>query len=66
MTQDEINDSYEPYPMANIYDPNKQTVILLVLNESHFKLLGHYNKIMMYIFDNKTVPLEIRRLFKFE
>ncbi len=66
MTQDEINDSYEPYPMANIYDPNKQTIILLHLNESHFKLLGHYNKIMMYIFDNKTVPLEIRRLFKFE
>jgi hypothetical protein len=55
---------YEPYPTASLYDMNRNTIVLIHENNLHFKLLGHFDDIMITYFDHNTLPLEIKRLFK--
>lgn len=63
LTQNDIDDIYEPYPLALYYDECNPTIILLHENSSHFKLIGHFQGVMNTYFTNNTLPLEIKRLF---
>tara|TARA_Y100000389_G_scaffold11373_1_gene10489 strand:+ start:242 stop:949 length:708 start_codon:yes stop_codon:yes gene_type:complete len=63
LTQNEFTETYEPYPTAISYDKDRDTIILIYENNSHFKLLGHFNDIMITNFNHNTLPLEIKRLF---
>jgi len=63
LTQNEILDIYEPYPIGNIYDSKKNTIFLIHENNLHFKLLGHFDDIMVTNFNNNNIPLELKRLF---
>lgn len=63
LTQDEINDIYEPYLTANIYDSSKNTIFLIHENNIHFKLLGHFDDIMITNFNHNNIPLELKKMF---
>jgi len=64
LTQNELTQTYETYPLCNSYDKTKGSIILLHENEGHFKLVGHFHNIMKVYFTDETLPLEIKRLFK--
>ena len=66
LTQNEFTETYEPYPTAISYNKERDTIILIHENNSHFKLLGHFNDIMITNFNHTTLPLEIKRLFNLE
>ena len=66
LTQNEYTETYEAYPLAYPYNQDRNTIILLHENNSHFKLLGHFNDIMNTNFNHTTLPLEIKRLFNLE
>ena len=63
LTQNELDDIYEPYPLALSYNKDNNTIILLHENSSHFKLIGHFEDIMKTYFTHNSLPLEIKRLF---
>ncbi len=63
LTQNEIEEIYEPYPLALLYNSTNPTIILLHENSSHFKLVGHFQDYMKIYFSNKSLPLEIKKLF---
>ena len=63
LSQNEFDDIYEPYPIGNCYNKDLNSIILVHENNSHFKLLGHFDDIMITNFDDSTLPLEIKRLF---
>ena len=63
LTQNEWTNTYDKYPLATKYDETKDSIIVLHENEGHFKLIGHFNDIMITHFTNKTLPLEIKRLY---
>ena len=64
LTQNEFTDIYEPYPLATIYDPYNNTIILLHVNDAHFKLVGHFQGQMINYFNHTNLPQEIKQLFK--
>ncbi len=63
LTQNEIEEIYEPYPLALLYNSLNPTIILLHENNSHFKLVGHFQDYMKQYFNNRSLPLEIKKLF---
>jgi len=63
LSQNEIMNVYEPYPIGNIYDKNKHTIFLIYENNLHFKLLGYFEGVMINYFNDKNIPLEIKILF---
>ena len=63
LTQNEFTNTYEPYLTATTYDKLRNTVVVIHENNSHFKLVGHFNSSMVTYFDNFTLPLEFKRLF---
>mgnify|MGYP001196520130 CR=1 FL=1 len=63
LTQNELLDIYEPYPIMSDYDKTKRTIILLHENESHFQLVGQFQGIMNTYFTHETLPTEIKGLF---
>ena len=63
LTQNEETDTYEEYPLAMTYNPNLSTVILVHENESHFRLVGHFQGYMKQIFTHLELPLEIKKLY---
>ena len=63
LTQNEWTNTYDKYPLATKYDETKDSIIVLHENEGHFKLIGHFNDVMITYFTNKTLPLEIKRLY---
>jgi len=63
LTQNDLTDVYEPYPLAMHYNYDYPTIVLIHENESHFKLLGHFQGIMITYFVNESLPIEIRKLF---
>ena len=63
LTQNELLDIYEPYPLAMKYNENLPTIILIHENELHFKLLGYFNDIMITYFTDDSLPIEIKKLF---
>ncbi len=63
LSQNEIIDNYEPYNIALNYDDSKNSIVLLHINNNHFKLLGYFNDIMITYFTHSNLPLEIKRLF---
>ena len=63
LTQNEWTNTYDKYPLATKYDETKDSIIVLHVNDGHFKLIGHFNDIMITHFTNKTLPLEIKRLY---
>tara|TARA_Y100000389_G_scaffold135243_1_gene132792 strand:+ start:11084 stop:11791 length:708 start_codon:yes stop_codon:yes gene_type:complete len=64
LTQNEIEDIYEPYPLALRYNPLHKTIVLLHVNNSHFKLVGKFKDIMDMYFTHESLPIEIKKLFK--
>ena len=64
LSQNEILNIYEPYPTASLYDRYRNTIVLIHENNLHFKLLGHFDDIMVSYFDHNILPLEIKRMFK--
>ena len=64
LTQNEYTETYEAYPLAYPYNKERNTIILLHENNSHFKLVGRFEDIMIFNFTDTTIPLEIKRLFK--
>ena len=63
LTQNELNDTYKLYPLALEYCPDYKTIILLHENESHFKLVGHFQSFMVTCFTHSQLPLEIIYLY---
>lgn len=63
LTQNEIEEIYEAYPLALSYDNINPTIILLHENNSHFKLIGHFQDYMKVYFTHESLPLEIKKLF---
>ena len=63
LSQNEILDIYEPYPIGNLYDSRKNTIFLIHENNLHFKLLGHFDDIMMTYFNHNNIPLELKKMF---
>ena len=63
LSQNEILDIYEPYPICNLYDCRKNTIFLIHENNAHFKLLGHFDDIMMTYFNHNNIPLELKKMF---
>ena len=62
LTQNEWSNTYDKYPLATKYDDSKGSIIVLHENDGHFKLIGHFNDVMI-TYLNKTLPLEIKRLY---
>ena len=62
LTQNEWTDTYESYPLATKYDPSRNTILVLHENDSHFKLIGHFQDIMITYFNHTNLPLEMKRL----
>lgn len=63
LSQNIILDIYEPYPIGNFYDNRKNTIFLIHENNEHFKLLGHFDDIMMTYFNHDSIPLEMKKMF---
>lgn len=56
---------YYNYPMLDIYDDEKDTIVLFYEDEIHFKLVGHFSGNMMNIrFNSKNIPQEILSMVK--
>ena len=63
LNSNENESQYYHYPLFYEYDNNIKTIILLYENESHFKLVGHFQEQnMITFFDAKTIPKEILKL----
>lgn len=61
----DITNTYYNYPMMDVYDNKKETVILLYENEIHFKLVGYFSGNMMITkFNSNNIPLEIMKMIK--
>jgi len=63
LSQNEWTDTYEPYPLATKYDSSKNTIIVLHENDSHFKLIGHFQGLIKTYFNHINLPLEVKRLY---
>ena len=51
--------------MLDIYDDEKDTIVLFYEDEIHFKLVGHFSSNMMNIrFNSKNMPQEILSMVK--
>jgi hypothetical protein len=60
----EYENDYSIYNTMCEYKPNYDTIFLILENDSHFKLLGYFKNKMICYFDNKNIPIELKRLFK--
>ena len=62
LTNDTINNIYDKYPNIKDYESNKNTIILIYEDNFHFKLLGYFDNKMISLFNDKTIPKEIKCL----
>ena len=61
----DITNTYYNYPMMDVYDNKKETIILLYENEIHFKLVGYFSgNRMITKFNSNNIPLEIMKMIK--
>lgn len=61
----DIENIYYHYPLMDLYDHSKETIILLYENEMHFQVIGYFHEgIMKYKFKDEEIPMEIRMLVK--
>lgn len=59
----DVTGEYYHYNMLDGYDRNKNTVLLLYLNDIHFQLVGNFDKnSMVTFFDSSNIPVEILNL----
>jgi hypothetical protein len=67
---EEIKDNTSLFKLYNTgvrYSKNKKTIILSYDDEIHFRLIGYlYNNNMVTLFDNKTLPVEVKTLINNE
>lgn len=62
---DEINKTYKIQTTGKIYDKNKKNIILLYCNNSHFQLIGYFNKEKIQnIFTYEELPSEFLKILK--
>ena len=61
---DEYENDYSIYNTMCEYKRDYDTIFLILENDSHFKLLGYFKDKMISYFDNKNIPIELKRLFK--
>ena len=65
LNSNEFKNIYNIYNTMEKYDPEKRTILLIYENESHFKLLGHFQETnMITYFSHITLPKEIYKMFK--
>ena len=65
LNSNEFKNIYNIYNTMEKYDPEKRTILLIYENESHFKLLGHFQETnMITYFSHRTLPKEIYKMFK--
>ena len=65
LNSNEFKNIYNIYNTMEQYDPEKFTILLIYENESHFKLLGHFQETnMITYFSHRTLPKEIYKMFK--
>jgi|TARA_B110000971_G_C20030780_1_gene511307 hypothetical protein len=55
---------YSVYNTMHEYNPSHDSIFLLYENECHFKLVGHFRTKMTSIFNDSTIPRELKTLFK--
>jgi hypothetical protein len=60
----EYENDYSIYNTMCEYKQNYDTIFLILENDSHFKLLGYFKNKMICYFNNKNIPIELKRLFK--
>jgi len=61
----EFKNQYNIYNTMEKYDSGKKTILLIYENESHFKLLGHFqeNNMITYFY-HRNLPEEIKKIMK--
>ena len=61
----EFKNQYNIYNTMEKYNSDKKTILLIYENESHFKLLGHFqeNNMITY-FCHRNLPEEIKKIMK--
>ena len=65
LNSNEFKNIYNIYNTMEKYDPEKFTILLIYENDSHFKLLGHFQETnMITYFSHRTLPKEIYKMFK--
>ena len=65
LNSNEFKNIYNIYNTMEQYDPEKYTILLIYENDSHFKLLGHFQETnMITYFSHRTLPKEIYKMFK--
>ena len=59
----EFKNQYNIYNTMEKYDSGKKTILLIYENESHFKLLGHFqeNNMITY-FSHRNLPKEVNKM----
>jgi len=56
----DITNEYYHYRMLDKYDGDKNTIVLLYINEIHFQLIGHFSENKMnVIFNRSNIPEEL-------
>jgi len=63
LTQNEWTNTCDIYPLATKYDESKDSILVIHENEGHFKLIGHFQDVMITYFTNNSLPLEIKQLY---
>ena len=65
LNSNEFKNVYNIYNTMEQYDSEKNTILLIYENETHFKLLGHFQETnMLTYFSHRTLPKEIFKMFK--
>ena len=60
MYNNDITNEYYHYRMLDKYDGDKNTIVLLYINEIHFQLIGHFSENKMnVIFNRSNIPEEL-------
>jgi hypothetical protein len=56
------NNVFTPYLFSE-YNKDNKTIILEFCNKCHFCLIGYFENKMISLFENKDIPVEIKRLY---
>ena len=65
LNSNEFKNVYNIYNTMEQYDSEKNTILVIYENETHFKLLGHFQETnMLTYFSHRTLPKEIFKMFK--
>ena len=64
LATNEYTNDYSVYNTLTDYKREYDNIFLLLENDCHFKLLGHFKEKMISYFETDEIPIELKRLFK--